>query len=634
MLLALLWPILGLFFLRLRIAPFPAAVLAMLVFPLIALPLVSLGGMAFGVIGGSALVLAVISRLPLRLERLRSQRAGSGFGELMLVPILYLPLRLLVSRWPEFYNLGEHIRDFAVLSAVIRDPLHPADPWCDSLVLNYYVYWYRFAAIVGRIVPLSTASTYHLFIALTPAVLFALLTRLGRIAGGWSWLVSLSAAAIITFGSNVAGLIAVGQHTFWWGPSRAIPVGITEFPAWSFLLGDLHPHFLSLVLPPGFLLIALESGQSGLPGVRRTGLTLLYVVSCAALTASANTWDLFGLALAALPLIAALHFAPVSESHWTKREVLISSAFMLAAVLLAVISNAHMQRAPIELKVVGSGIARATLAQYLSHWGFPLILIAASALVLRRDLFRMRLGTLLTAGALLILAFAELFYFDDPYTGDAERLNTIFKLFVFAWVPLHFGAFLLFSDALSKLPPNLRAPSIRYPVLLTGITLSTAFFFYAALSPNGRTVKLARYIEPRDEGLSKLENDTPGAAQAIRVLRGIDAGERVLEWNEPGYSAAANFCSLSEHSCYAGWRNHLSIQYRTGLEELSRRERIIRQLYTEGGCEAKRSLALSERIGAVVLGPRERGAFPELNAESFGCFEPLFHEGSLSVVRP
>src|SRR5690606_35664924 len=38
------------------------------------------------------------------------------------------------------------------------------------------------------------------------------------------------------------------EYWFWWEGSRVIPGTITEFPFFSFLLGDLHPHVMSLPL--------------------------------------------------------------------------------------------------------------------------------------------------------------------------------------------------------------------------------------------------------------------------------------------------------------------------------------------------------------------------------------------------
>src|SRR5690606_24709320 len=44
---------------------------------------------------------------------------------------------------------------------------------------------------------------------------------------------------------------------WWWHPTRAIPDTITEFPAFSLLLGDLHPHVFAL--PIGIVALALAT---------------------------------------------------------------------------------------------------------------------------------------------------------------------------------------------------------------------------------------------------------------------------------------------------------------------------------------------------------------------------------------
>src|SRR5690606_27448587 len=51
-----------------------------------------------------------------------------------------------------------------------------------------------------------------------------------------------------------AGTDAWYPTKFWWwfDTTRVIPGTITEFPAFSFLLGDLHPHFTAL---PGVVLV-------------------------------------------------------------------------------------------------------------------------------------------------------------------------------------------------------------------------------------------------------------------------------------------------------------------------------------------------------------------------------------------
>src|SRR5690606_29509589 len=101
---------------------------------------------------------------------------------------------------------------------------------------------------------------------------------------------------------------------FWFRGSRVIPETITEFPLFSFLLGDLHPHVLAL---PGTLLtiavaLCIWRGRSilAVEFFRRDPLLAVVLALLIGGLAFANTWDvltfslLLGLAVVARNLRA------------------------------------------------------------------------------------------------------------------------------------------------------------------------------------------------------------------------------------------------------------------------------------------------------------------------------------------
>src|SRR5262249_31479919 len=158
---------------------------------------------------------------------------------------------------------------------------------------------------------------------------------------------------------NIAGLISVAHKEFWWGPSRAISIGITEFPAWSFLLGDLHPHYLSYILAPAFYLIALEASPPGGGAVKRMIVTLLYLACCEALLSAANSWDVVGFGLLAIPFVVVAWRSKRDQSEFSDDStMLIPIATMMAIITLAALSNSHIQPAPIHLRWVSSELPR------------------------------------------------------------------------------------------------------------------------------------------------------------------------------------------------------------------------------------------------------------------------------------
>ncbi|HEY8477787.1 MAG TPA: DUF2298 domain-containing protein [Chloroflexota bacterium] len=86
--------------------------------------------------------------------------------------------------------------------------------------------------------------------------------------------------------------------TLWWRPARVVPTiqpdGINEFPYFSFLLGDLHPHFVALpieLLVLGMALSLLLRGRSSEGG---GDAPWEHVVAAALVLGSlvpSNTWD-------------------------------------------------------------------------------------------------------------------------------------------------------------------------------------------------------------------------------------------------------------------------------------------------------------------------------------------------------
>jgi uncharacterized membrane protein len=173
-----------------------------------------------------------------------------------------------------------------------------------------------------------------------------------------------------------------------------------------------------------------------------------------------------------------------------------------------------------------------------------------------------------------------------------------------------------------------------FPIGGAMIAVLVSFFVNIAAGNGGRKIILPKFIEPRIEGLSSLENENAGSSYAIKRLRALPSNLRVLEFVEQAYSSSANICSLSEHNCYIGWRNHLQIQYRDPLTEYDRRADVLRTIYSKADCGNRRKLAKSESIGAVIFGPREKVQFPDLDKSDFSCFTEAYTFASINLFLP
>ena len=66
----------------------------------------------------------------------------------------------------------------------------------------------------------------------------------------WAW---ITPNADWYTNAQASGSWRPDEFWWWWRVSRAVPNAITEFPAFSFLLGDMHPHVMSI----GFVLMTM-----------------------------------------------------------------------------------------------------------------------------------------------------------------------------------------------------------------------------------------------------------------------------------------------------------------------------------------------------------------------------------------
>lgn len=250
--------------------------------------------------------------------------------------------------------------ELAFINAVLNsDSFPPFDPWLSGYAISYYHFGYILTGMLAKLTFTSGAVAFNLMLALifgmsavgAYGVLYNLLVSFGKefksAMNSLAW--SLFGPLFLLFVSNLAGVLEVlyqagvgwnlptgtsrfwrwvnieslsrppsPPYTFipqrfwwWWQASRVIQdidlLGnvsslspIDEFPAFSFVLGDLHPHVL--VMPFVMLLVGLAlnvywGGMDRKPrvlGFRLPYRLDLFWISAIALGGIAflNTWDL------------------------------------------------------------------------------------------------------------------------------------------------------------------------------------------------------------------------------------------------------------------------------------------------------------------------------------------------------
>jgi YYY domain-containing protein len=286
----------------------------------------------------SAVVLGGLSGwLLFRNGRKLLSELGSFFRErnalILSIEILfvasYLFMVFIRSYSPEIRET-EKPGDYAFMnSMVISDKLPPEDPWMSGNYINYYYFSHFMMAMVTKMSGIEPHFAYNLTVplifALTAVGAFGIVYSLIGVARKKTGIVAVAGGLLASFFICVSGnLDAVrqilanksdGAFNFnYWSPSRVIkdympvPVGnglveyryletINEFPYFSFILADMHPHvmtlpFVLLAIITAFNLLVAPAG-SALFSLRKADGIFSFLMTALVLGALyfLNTWD-------------------------------------------------------------------------------------------------------------------------------------------------------------------------------------------------------------------------------------------------------------------------------------------------------------------------------------------------------
>lgn len=322
---------------------------------------------------------------------------AASFGLMASVFGLFLLFRALYPDFWQTYLGGEKPFELAYLRAVAASPeMPPYDPWYSDGAINYYYYGWHLVATVGRIPGVGITHAFQLavptfaaLLAMQVALIGLLLSRAGPV---WRHrkrqLASAGATVLaVVFLGNIDAvrqLIEQGGATAdqfdFWRSTRVIDYTINEFPYFSFLWADVHPHVMNL--PVVALVLALLVAAAGRLDRSRAGEPLrwgeLGMMAAAGVLALGsvfviNAWDM---PLSIAMTVAGLAYAGLLRS--------VRLAATLGAVGAALAGLSYLIFMPIHARFysVVEGIDRAEagseLGQFLTFWGIFFVIILAA----------------------------------------------------------------------------------------------------------------------------------------------------------------------------------------------------------------------------------------------------------------
>ena len=362
----------------------------------------------------------------------------------------FVAIRLLNPDLWQPWTGGEKSMEFAFLNAVLKSAYFaPYDPYFAHGTLNYYYYGQYLVSLLIKLTGITPTVAFNLAIptlfALTISGVFGVAYTLSgrfhrRRQGEPHWTVGLAGGLLASgfvavmgnlasfsqlarsignaghsqFVSNIPGLqplvhlaaglagMARGQPlpSFdYWGVTRIIPPTINEFPFWSFLFADLHPHMIGIpftVLVIGMALnLALTPAAPGsrgrryavavlspyLPRLEETLAWLALPVGLGVL-GPINTWDL-PTYLGLLVLIYALRMRRQGDWRLALGKTVVFAIYAGAASMILYWPFYHHYAA----LSVGIGLVKEQTDawKWLTVWGAFVFLVISYYLVALRQ---------------------------------------------------------------------------------------------------------------------------------------------------------------------------------------------------------------------------------------------------------
>ncbi len=556
--------------------------------------------------------------------------------------------------------------DLAILATLLRPgTVPPLDPWLAGHTLPYYYFGFVPWLLPGKLIGLPPEVLYNLLVPMLAAVSAQAAWGLARAVGG-SRRSGIAAGFLVVFAGTPDGWrqLLTGTplgSTDMWHASRQIAGTITEFPLFTFQLGDLHPHLLSVPL----VLVALFAARGMVvrlsPAVPFWAVALLFGAA-----AAANPWCALptGLGIALLAAGQEGGFVwPTGAGRrlWLKVIVIGALGWLLFFPFYhafdAPFAGLGIVRKPTEwddliLFLGGALVAPTLLAWELApRWGghdparrqmaraaFLAGMVAVAALsksvglglvlgcgvvlgvgVLRGRWRRARPAWALALVPLALIALMETVYMKDPYGEEFFRMNTVFK------------ASHLALTLLAVLVPVLlgwlrrRRPRLAY--VGAAVVLAVGLPQLVALGNVARGARPTTWA-----GLTWM---APGEAEAVSWLQKQPYGTVLVEAVGEAYSDAARMSAGSGVPAVIGWENHEQVWRGNAIMgETSSRAAVVKTLYTSGNPDDVRRAARELGATLIVVGAKERQIYGEETLPAVRMAGPAaFSAGGCVIVR-
>jgi len=513
------------------------------------------------------------------------RNAFSGQGKWALVFFVFFFFMLELRFINPSISFAEKFMDHAFLASVMRDPVvPPTDPWFlgGTLDVYYYLGYWMFGAL-GILSGVPSNIVFNLALPTVLANAAVGMYALGHfLSNRLQWLPLLT-FLVVNPSFIWQAVLGKSSGAILWDSTRTIPDTINEYPAFSFVWGDVHAHVVSIfnqVLLLFLLVYALKNWKLLAPR-HRLIVTFLCALSLGSMPLI-NTWD----ALLYAPITVLFGLLIWYENRGDDEDRTAGTGLILFpadrilskpfSFLLLVPFLSLIVYLPYFFQLNTGGIQGIGIvhtpspvpAFLLVHGLFLLVFLA----YLRKDIIRMPLllltpvpfilagyaaaGTaflplvyfmlkkkknpaeLLAICGLVVIILCEFFYLKDNMGEVYFRMNTIFKFYLPAWILMASSGFAMLAMMLEGSVSSLRiSQSLKKGALLIVVAVLLVAPLAIPLEYSYRGATL--------DGLSWLDSAHPGDAQAVSFLRSLEGPYGLVEAEGGDYTYYSRISSFT-----------------------------------------------------------------------------------------
>lgn len=613
-------------------------------------------------------------------EWLKAHRTVIFFQELLFV-IGFFGLALIRTYQPAILDL-EKFMDAGLMISYQRSPTLPLeDFWLSGKTFNYYTFGHFMGAVAAQFWGIEIRYAYNILLGLICGLVLMQSFAIAADLVAETAVPAQSDRAKTALKAGLIGTLLVGLggngHTLWfwlknktflgyWYPdaTRFIDRTIHEFPAYSFIVSDLHAHVWGI--PLVLLLIwviwhwakewyALTTEQQswfGWWGEPITQLVLAIGVLLGTLIMT-STWDFaiyglllgwvgFGLLASDIRRVWAMvtmatcigGLAFITSSPWWLNFESISQGVKIAYEhsplwQLAVLWLPHVSLASL---AVGFAIRqwRALPSLIKSKQSVKTVAVRQATLLMI---------VALTVTAICLLVLPELIFVKDIYPNH-PRANTMFKLTFQGFIMMGLAIGWLFGQVFGWFEPSTtplkrgaklsrRWGRLVVMVLLFLFVGSVAIYPFFGFRDYYGGLKQRQSLD----GLLWLQTESPDDFQAIEWLKQVTVGRPVvLEAVGESYTAFGRVSVFTGLPTVLGWRVHEWL-WRGGFEIPGQRTEEVKTIYERPTTPEAITLISQYQIRYIFVGDREREAYPELDLaglESLG--QVVFRSNQTEII--